>query len=400
MAVALIECSAGASGDMFLGAWLSLGVSQDDLRRHLAGLSVKEFELSIDNVMKQGVAAVKVDVLTHHSHHHRHLPDIERIIDESDLPDVVKIRSKEAFYHLAVAEAKVHATTPDKIHFHEVGAVDAIIDIVGSMISWHLLGEPECAVSVIEVGGGTVQCAHGLMPVPAPATAELLQGFPTKSFGTIGETTTPTGAAIIKTLAKPRWQRSFVSARTGYGAGTKELPMANVLRIQLGEWVAHDDCAKVDSELPTPTGATVIEANIDDMNPELAGYTLDRLMAAGAMDAWWVPITMKKGRPGVQLRVLCTPDKVEYFEREIFRQTSTIGLRYYSVMKSELPREIIKVHTSFGDLPVKVARLGSHVINTAPEYEVCKQTAEARDVPVKVVYQAALAAAQHLYGEQ
>jgi uncharacterized protein (TIGR00299 family) protein len=239
MAVAKIECFAGASGDMFLGAWFHLGVPQDVWRVHLTDLAIDEaYEIIVEPVKKQEIAATYVTVRTPHSHHHRHLPDIERIIDGSTLPEIVKVKSKEAFYHLAVAEAAVHGTTPDKIHFHEVGAVDAVIDIVGNMLAWHLMGEPQCFVTPIEVGGGTVQCAHGLMPVPAPATTVLLKGYPTYSSGIWGETTTPTGAAILRTLAQPMPQHPFIGHEVGYGAGTKELPVANVLRIQMGEWVA------------------------------------------------------------------------------------------------------------------------------------------------------------------
>ncbi|MCL6633903.1 MAG: DUF111 family protein [Alicyclobacillus herbarius] len=239
MTVAKIECFAGASGDMFLGAWLALGVPIDVWRAQLAQLmSAEECEIVVEAVKKQEIAATRVQVRTYDSHHHRHLPDIERMIDGHDLPEVVKEKSKEAFSYLAVAEAAVHGTTPDKIHFHEVGAVDAVIDIVGCMLAWHLLGEPECFVSPIELGGGTVWCDHGLMPVPAPATLALLKGYPTYSSGLWGETTTPTGAAIIRTLARPLPRRPFVGGDIGYGAGTKDLPVANVLRIQLGEWAS------------------------------------------------------------------------------------------------------------------------------------------------------------------
>lgn len=237
MTVAKIECFAGASGDMFLGAWFNLGAPVDEWHSQLAQLAVnEEYEVTVKAVTKQEIAATRVQVRTQHSHHHRHLPDIVRMIDASELPEIVKEKSQEAFTHLAVAEASVHGTTPDKIHFHEVGAVDAIVDIVGSMLAWHLLGEPDCFVSPIEVGGGTVHCDHGLMPVPAPATLALLKGYPIYSSGIWGETTTPTGAAIIRTLAQPLQKRHvFIGENIGYGAGTKDLPVANVLRIQLGE---------------------------------------------------------------------------------------------------------------------------------------------------------------------
>ena len=403
MTVAYIECAAGASGDMFLGAWLDLALAQDVWLEHLASLSVQGYEIAVERVMKSGIAATKVTVHAQHSHHHRHLPDIERIIDESNLPAIVKVKSKEAFGHLAVAEAAVHDTTPERIHFHEVGAVDAIVDIVGSMIAWHLLGQPDCVVTPIEVGGGTVACAHGVMPVPAPATARLLEGFPIYSSGLWGETTTPTGAAIIRTLARPAAHRPFVSRNIGYGAGSKELPVANVLRIQLGEWASNApqlNAANIqpeDQDLPVPVPAVMIEANVDDMNPELSGYVIERLLQLGAMDASWTPLVMKKGRPAAQLQVLCDRQLATRLQQEIFRQTSTIGLRYHEVEKLELAREIIRVETVYGSVSVKVARLAEAIVNVAPEYESCRLIAAAQNIPLKLVYQTALAEAAALY---
>lgn len=400
MRVAFVECTAGASGDMFLGAWLDLGVPEAAWREQLQGLAVTEYSLTVEKVKKSGIAATKVHVHTQHSHHHRHLPDIVRIIDESQLPDVVKAKSKEAFEHLAVAEALVHGTVPEKIHFHEVGAVDAVVDIVGSMIAWHLLGEPECVVTPIEVGGGTVRCEHGVMPVPAPATARLLEGFPTYSSGIWGETTTPTGAAILRTLARPYEKRPFIGHQIGYGAGTKELPVVNLLRIQLGEWALPSGGGGMSGHqtqhqhgLPEPVPAMVIEANVDDMNPELAGYLIERLLRQGAMDATWTPMVMKKGRPAIQLQVLCAPDKLGLLQKEIFRQTSSIGLRAYAVEKWELTRQVKPIATPFGEVLVKTAMLADNSINFAPEFESCRQVAETQDIPLKQVYLSALAGA-------
>lgn len=411
MAVAYIECASGASGDMFLGAWLHLGVAESDLRSELAKLAVTEYELTVDDVMKMGVSAKKADVRAKESHHHRHLPDIERIIDESGLSEAVTAKSKEAFHHLAEAEAKVHGTTPDKIHFHEVGAVDAIVDIVGSMICWDLLGQPECVVSPIEVGGGTVKCAHGVMPVPAPATALLLQGFATYSSGLWGETTTPTGAAILRALARPAAGRAFSARKIGYGAGTKDLEIANVLRIQLGEFVSvngrsTDDGAKArewrkvagDTKLPMPIRAVMIEANVDDMTAELAGHAVELLLREGAMDVTWTPIVMKKARPAIQLQVLCAVEDVPRLQERIFRETSSIGLRTYQVDKWELPRKIVQVDTPYGTVDVKVALLSNAAVNVAPEYEMCRQVAKVAGATVKQVYQAAFAGATELYG--
>lgn len=391
MTVARIECQAGASGDMFLGAWIDLGAPWEEWTRLLSGLSVGGYEVARERVMKRGIASTKVHVRTERAHAHRHLPQIERIITDSDLPDAVRDRSLAAFRHLAEAEAAVHATTPERIHFHEVGAVDAIVDIVGSMIAWHLLGEPECAVSPIQVGGGEVECAHGIMPVPAPATARLLQGYPTYSSGVWGETTTPTGAAIIRTLAQPgRAERPFVANAAGYGAGTRELPIANVLRIQLGDWADSTDEGFAVG-LPT-VRAVVIEANVDDMNPEIAGFVLEHLLGRGAMDAYWTPLVMKKGRPALRLSVLCSPARVRELAREVVRQTSSIGLRYYAVDKWELPRSIAAVPTIYGEIRVKTAELDDAPVSAAPEFEDCRRAAQEHGAPIADVYQAALAA--------
>lgn len=397
MTVARIECQAGASGDMFLGAWIDLGAPWDEWKRLLSGLSAGGYEVARERVMKRGVAATKVHVHTEHAHAHRHLPQIERIIQDSDLPAVVRDRSLAAFRHLAEAEAAVHATTPERIHFHEVGAVDAIVDIVGCMIAWHLLGEPECVVSPIQVGGGEVECAHGIMPVPAPATARLLQEYPTYSSGLWGETTTPTGAAIIRTLAQSgRDARPFVASAVGYGAGTKEMPIANVLRIHLGQWAEQapgDPGRALDPAGSLPTvRAVVVEANVDDMNPEIAGFVLEHLLERGAMDAYWTPLVMKKGRPALRLSVLCAADKVAVLAREIVRQTSSIGLRYHYVDKWELPRTTAAVPTPYGEIRVKTAELDGAPVNAAPEFEDCRQAAQTHGAPIGEVYQAAVAA--------
>ncbi|MDI9258711.1 LarC family nickel insertion protein [Alicyclobacillus sendaiensis] len=237
MAIAKIDCFAGASGDMFLGAWLDVGISEDAWLAGVRPLLEGQGEIEIARAIKQEIAATRVLIRHKEGHVHRHLADVEAIIDAADLPDVVKRKAKDAFFHLAVAEASIHGTTPDAIHFHEVGAIDAIVDIVGAMWAWHLAGEPDCYVSPIEVGGGSAICAHGRVPVPAPATLALLKGFPIYSSGLWGETTTPTGAAIIRVLAKAMPVRPMRVDAIGYGAGTKDLPVANVLRISLGEWV-------------------------------------------------------------------------------------------------------------------------------------------------------------------
>ena len=300
-------------------------------------------------------------------------------------------KSKEAFQVLAEAEGKIHGLPLDKVHFHEVGAVDAIVDIVGCMIGWYLAGMPECYVSNIEVGGGTVWCQHGLMPVPAPATAELLRGFRTYSTGDFGETVTPTGAAIIRTLCKNIKLQSFVSQKIGYGAGTKDFKVANVLRIQLGT-VEDSNCSDSGGNEPSNyEPIVVLQANVDDMTPEWAGYTAAKLLDNGALDAWWTPTVMKKGRPALQLQVVCHPTDKERLIDLVECETTTLGVRVYESFRAVLDRRVEEVDTPYGTIRLKVACKGTDVRNVAPEFEDCKRCAEEYDVPLKQVYQIALA---------
>ncbi|WP_029421134.1 nickel pincer cofactor biosynthesis protein LarC [Alicyclobacillus macrosporangiidus] len=443
MRIAYIECPAGASGDMFLGAWLDAGVDEAAWRALLAKLAVPGYEVRVRPVMKQGIRALKVDVVvegeesicdgdagvhpqdddpdhhhdhdyghhghddfhtyrhedahTHshdhghhhahehaHAHPHRHLPDIEHILDHSDLPDPVREKSRLAFRLLAEAEGRVHGLPPERVHFHEVGAVDAIVDIVGAMAGWYLAGMPACYVSPIEVGGGTVRCAHGLMPVPAPATAILLEGLPTYSSGRWGETVTPTGAAILRALCERGEAPVFAADTIGYGAGTKELPVANVLRIRLGETAAAQRAGDL----------WVLEANVDDMPGEWAAHALQRMLDLGALDAWVTPVVMKKGRPGMQMHVLCDAARRDGLVGALHEETTSLGVRYYPVARSALARRWVTVSTPYGAVRVKVAERDGRVVNAAPEYEDCRVAAVSSGAPLKAVYQAALAAAQ------
>ncbi|WAH35238.1 nickel pincer cofactor biosynthesis protein LarC [Alicyclobacillus dauci] len=410
MTVAYIECQAGASGDMFLGAWLDLGIDAREWTNLLGKLSVSEYDLSWRTVYKNGMRATKVDVMleetvhasTHElgqkldSHHHvhggrhahRHLPDIYNILEASQLPEPVLAKSKEAFRLLAEAEGRVHGVPANEVHFHEVGAVDAIVDIVGSILGWYLAGMPECYVSSIEVGGGTVWCDHGLMLVPAPATAELLRGFRTHSSGNWGETVTPTGAAIIRTLCKSERVQGIIADKLGYGAGTKDFKIANVLRIQLG---TKSDCDVITNSKKFES-VCILETNLDDMTPELAGYVADKLMEHGALDAWWTAIVMKKGRPAIQLQVLCHPRDRNLLIDLIQAETTTLGVRVHETTRAVLDRRIDEVETNFGRVRVKVAYSGDMLRNVAPEYEDCKRCAEDHGVPLKQVYQATLVA--------
>ncbi|CAB3392333.1 nickel pincer cofactor biosynthesis protein LarC [Kyrpidia spormannii] len=405
MKVAYIEGFAGASGDMFLGAWLDAGAPEHRWREILGGLQLGGYVLSIRRVTKRGITALKVDVESGGEQPHRRLADILQILDRSTLPQAVRERAIQAFRLLAEAEGKVHGTSPEDVHFHEVGAVDAIVDIVGAMAGWYLLGMPECFVSPLEVGGGWTVSAHGPIPVPAPATVELLKGFPVYSSGLWGETVTPTGAAILRTLSRPAGGLRYVADAVGYGAGSRELPVPNVLRIQVGERVSESGKAVqpggsgIEAGLEMEgSGAAAVEAgggdryfvvetNVDDMSPEWAGYLVPRLLEVGALDAWIVPIIMKKGRPGMEIRALCTADRLEAVKEEIFAQSSSIGVREYEVRREALDRRTEIVETPYGPVRVKIAYRHERVVNVAPEYEDCRVRAEEHGVPLKWVYQ-------------
>jgi pyridinium-3,5-bisthiocarboxylic acid mononucleotide nickel chelatase len=418
--IAHVDCAAGASGDMFLGAWLDLGIDEATFRSILEGLHVPGYKLERHDVFRSGIRACKVDVIIEdeepfydgdqnrevnrsqfkmkHSHPHRHLPEVYDILDNSALPDVVREKSKQAFRALAEAEGAVHGMPPEEVHFHEVGAIDAIVDIVGAMTGWFLAGMPACYVTPIEVGMGTVKCAHGVMPVPVPAAVALLKGFPTYSSGVMGETVTPTGAAIIKTLCQPGSLPVMTCDSFGYGAGQAERSLANILRIRVGE-EAQFQRGEVSFSTDVVPGtiqepACVLESNLDDMTPEWSAYVITKLMDLGAMDAWMTPIMMKKGRAATQLQVLCAPADKKKFVEAILRETSTLGVRYYSVEKSMWKRSFQTVKTTYGPIRIKLATDESGiVVNAAPEYEDCRTRAQEHGVPLKEVYRAAICAA-------
>lgn len=378
--IGYLDCFSGISGDMLLGALVDAGLPFEELRADLARLPVHEYELRAERVTKQHIAGTHLVVEVGHSHHHRGLHDIVEIITASGLPAAVTEPAIRIFTRLGEAEAKVHDTTVEQIHFHEVGAVDAIVDVVGACIGLHRLGITELHASALPLGGGWVKAAHGTLPVPAPATVELLKGVPSYGGPVEKELVTPTGAAIVSTLA-----RSFgpmppmrVSA-VGWGAGTLDLPHPNLLRLFLGEPVA----ALREQHL------TVIETNVDDMNPEFFEVVMERLFAAGALDVYYTPIVMKKSRPATLVSVLAEPAQVEALSEILFRETSTLGVRIKEVARRCLDREWREVATEYGAVRVKVARLRGEVVTAAPEYEECKRLAAARGVPVKTVYAAA-----------
>lgn len=327
---------------------------------------------------------------THHHHHeHRNLHDIEEILDHSDLPKEVIAKAKEVFLVIAKAEAKVHGSTVEEIHFHEVGAIDTIIDVVGNILALQYLGIEKVFTTPVNTGFGFVECAHGQMPVPTPATAELLQGIPNYRGTVEKEMTTPTGAALLKVLASPVKEvpDGFTGETIGYGAGTRDVEIPNVLRVTMGLWnetVGNGNSGSAVERL------LFLECNLDDLNPEIMPYVLEKLLAAGALDAWLQPVIMKKGRPAQTLKVLCSPEQRQVMEQIMFTQTTTLGVRAYYVERTALERRWKTVQTPWGEVRVKEGLLDGKVVNAVPEFEDCKKIAEANGVPLKAVETAAL----------
>ena len=374
MTILRFECFSGISGDMIVGSLLDLGLSLDDLRSELDKLKVKNFSISARKVVKAGVSATKFDVQMGEEHSHRHLSHIVKIIDGSDLSSSVKERAVTVFRRLAEAEARVHGTAVEKVHFHEVGAIDAIVDIVGASIGFELLGVKDIYCSPLNVGSGFVDCAHGTMPVPAPATAELLKGIPIYSNQVSGELVTPTGAAILATLSNGfGGMPAFKIHGIGYGAGSKDFKgTANVVRVLKCEFV---DAARSESYAGSADRVAVLEASIDDMNPQIYGHLMDRLLSLGALDVFASPVQMKKNRPGLLLTVLAPIPLADALAAQLFEETTTIGIRYHQTERRILERETEEVDCEFGSVRVKVSKLNGRIVNFAPEYEDCRQAA-------------------------
>src|SRR6267142_3510030 len=385
MKLAYFDCFSGISGDMTLGALVDAGASLDPLREQLRGLEVPGWEISSEKVWKNGMSSTYVRVKTEDLSKHRSLTAILEILEKSKLSPRVREQAAAIFCKLGEAEASVHDVPIEKIHFHEVGAVDAIVDIVGACIGFEALGIEEFACSPLNVGGGTAKMAHGVLPVPAPATADLLQGKPTYSNGVQKELVTPTGAAIVAALCTSFGpQPSMNVSAIGYGAGTADLEgQPNVLRIMIGE-AAEKVVPGYDQEI------TVIEANLDDMNPQIYGYFQEKALAAGALDVFTTPVQMKKNRPGTLLTVLCRPADVQALMSLIFTETTTFGVRTYSAQRRVLPRESVKVATKFGEVRVKLSRVNGRVLHVAPEYDDCRKLAEEKKVPLQRVINEAL----------
>ena len=417
MKILYYDCFSGISGDMNLGALLDLGIDKEYLIDELSKLNLDGYEIKVSRGIRKGIEGTKVDVVlqehhqehihnldeaehahgheedNHNHHEHRNLKDIKGIIEGSDLNSKIKELSMKVFMKVARAEAKVHGKPLYEIHFHEVGAVDSIVDIVGAAICLNYLNVDKIVSSSVELGGGFVKCAHGLIPVPAPATVEILKGIPVK-FGAVPfETTTPTGAAILAAnVDEFKDDNNFIVNKIGYGIGNRDTEIPNVLRVMLVEQankkVKHiNKLDQVDkTEYDNEIYEHIIECNIDDMNSELYEFIIDKLFYEGALDVYLTPIIMKKGRPSIKISVLCNDEKVEKIKEILFRETTTFGVRSFKVNKTKLQRKFMKVSTSHGEVTVKEAYYKGEKIKSKLEYEECKKIAQSKGIPISEVY--------------
>ncbi len=430
MRIAYLNCFSGISGDMFLGALVDAGVSPGLLRQTVRALNVGA-ELEITRTLRNGIAATKIDVIvdgekdlpreefwekqhgherehehpthehdhahphshdeTHPRHHeHRSLKEIRQIISAAPIPESAKALAVTIFETLGQAEARIHDKSLESIHFHEVGSVDAIVDIVCAAVGAESLGVVEWRSSALNVGGGVVHCAHGTLPVPTPAVVEMLRDAPVYSSGAQKELVTPTGAAIVRTLAKTFGEFPAIKIQaSGFGAGDRDLPgQANVLRLTIGETVGQS----VEKSPEGEQTVTVLEATIDDMTPQVFGYVLEKLLQNGALDAFGLPVQMKKSRLGMLLTVLAHNEDAQHLADVIFSETTTIGLRTRREQRMILPREWVPVETRWGTVRIKLAHLRGQETNAAPEFEDCRRIAEEHRVPLKMVLQDAIRA--------
>lgn len=381
MRILYIDCFSGISGDMLLGAFVDVGLDPQLLIDLPAKMNLPQVEIKITKKIKAGINATKVDVIYPKEHAHRHLSDIVKIINAGKISEETKILAKKIFHRLAEAEAEVHGVTVEEIHFHEVGALDAIIDITGSALAYNTLNLEKAFVSPVSVGGGMVKIAHGLYPVPAPATAYMLSGFEIKHGPVDKELVTPTGAAILSTLTEGTENLipSYTANSIGYGAGTLEFDsVPNVLRLTIG----NVDKAKYDFDKTSQ-----IEFNVDDMNPQIFPYLIEKVMEAGAVDAYVTPIIMKKGRPGHLFTIAYPERRGQKIFDVIFNETTTIGLRVIKTERTKLKRKSYIADTSFGKVKVKETITSIGVKRVLPEYEECKRLAKEITRPLKDIQQ-------------
>ena len=389
MKIICYDCFSGISGDMNLGAMIDLGVDMTYLIDELNKLNLKGWKLIVQKDQRHGITGTKVTVKqTRHEHAHRHLSDIEKIINDSSLDNKTKELSRKIFMKIATAEASVHGISIDEVYFHEVGAVDSIIDIVGAAICFNALKVDGVHVSPVELGSGFVKCDHGKLPVPAPATAEIIKGIPVKKGGVDFEATTPTGAAILAALGTDFSSDFPIKIeKTAYGVGQKEHPdVPNLLRVFMGETISGSGSGH---------DALHLECNIDDMNPEIFEYISDRLFQAGASDVFFSNIMMKKGRPGIVLNVICETELADTVKNIIFTESTSLGIRTFPFRKDTLVRKFETLQTIYGDMTVKRSFYKEKEVSCKPEYDECRRIAAEKGIPVKEVYNNVMALLVH-----
>jgi uncharacterized protein (TIGR00299 family) protein len=400
--LAYFDCPSGAAGDMILGALVDAGLPFDDLRAGLARLALPGYTLERYQVMKRGFRATKVEVRVHgadaadahggdrHHEPHRTLPVIRDVIARSTLPEAVKGSAIRVFTRLAEAEGRAHGQPPESVHFHDVGAVDAIVDITGACLGLHLLGVDAVHCSALPLGGGMVDGPHGRIPVPAPGTAELLRGFPVVDTGVKRELVTPTGAAILTTLSTGAGvMPPMTVSAVGYGAGTMDLPTPNLIRVFLGEGARAGDTETV----------MQVETTVDDMSPQLYEALMERLFAAGALDVYLTQVIMKRSRPGVVLVALCPPALAPDLARILFEESTTIGVRWTAYERARLPRELVTLATSLGSITFKVSRLDGRPVTVTPEFEEIRRLASEKGLPVREALERAREEGRRLLAE-
>ena len=383
MKILYYDCFSGISGDMNLAAMIDLGLDKNFLLSELKKLKLSGYTIRFSKEQRSGITGTRVDVITDPSENqiHRNLSDIEKIIDTSDLNKQVKSLSKRIFQKLGKAEAHIHNKPISKIHFHEVGAIDSIIDIVGAAICYDYFQFDKIFASSVELGGGCIKASHGRLPVPAPATVEILKNIPTKIGGANFETTTPTGAAILSTLVNDFTDKiEMVIHKTGYGIGHKVTESPNLLRVYVGETDSVNN-----SDKQKESEACMIECNIDDMNPEWYDFIMEKLFDQGVQDVFFTPLMMKKNRPAIKISVLCSPDQMNKVKELLFTETTTLGLRSYKVDKTALERKLSKLTTDYGEVTIKSCYYQNKLLHSKPEYEDCKRIAKERNIPIREV---------------
>ncbi|MDO8303077.1 MAG: nickel pincer cofactor biosynthesis protein LarC [Sedimentisphaerales bacterium] len=384
MKIAYFDCFSGAGGDMITAAMLDAGLSEELLTQQISTLGIHDMELKVSQATRCGIKALRFEPLAPHQHHHRHLADILHIINNSGISQSAKERAVEVFKKLAAAEAHVHGTDIESVHFHEVGAVDSIVDIVSACVGIEQLKIEKVYCSPLALGGGTVKSEHGILPVPAPATAELVKNVPTFGGPEQVELLTPTAAAILTTFATSFGAMPAMSIETiGHGAGSRDSKtLPNIVRLVIGEAAAAAD---TESDY-----VTLLEANCDDITGELAGHIVERLMVQGALDAFTMPIYMKHSRPAILLSAICKPQDAPQIEKFLFEQGVTLGIRRQIIQRSTLKRDFVTVATAYGDIRIKRGFANDKVVFAKPEFSDCEEAARQHNVPVKIVADAAM----------